>query len=239
MNKLLKHPAFAAILIAMATSCIIGSIGEEMEPAVKSSASAQENPAEENHTGHLTILIRNSAKNTLLTIDSIQLCNTLEGNITLTKPSDGNQQQENREVPFQQGQSTHTDNTAQHNRETASWNILVQHGQEASTGETALQPQRFALWTPDELPQESRNTYLKIYGKIFSLTPSSSLLSISDTPMYTSITGTITEGSSTSTTIELKSNAPIYIEQNGAMIKVLREISFSPSVSGWEDQQNK
>ena len=172
-----------------------------MEPAVKSSASAQENPAEENLTGHLTILIRNSAQNTLLTIDSIQLCNALEGNITLAKPSE----------------------------------IQLAYGQETSTAETALQPQRFTLWTPDELPQESRNTYLKIYGKILCITPSSSLQPLSEHPMYTSITGAISGGSSTSTTIELKSNAPIYIEQNGAMIKVLREIGFSPTVSGWEE----
>ena len=114
--------------------------------------------------------------------------------------------------------------------------ILLLNGEKSATRETALPPQRFTLWTPDELPQQTSSTYLQIHGKIYCINPDSTLLLLSCYPMYTSITGDIAAGHSTTTTVDLHSNAPIYIEQNGAMIKVLQEIGFSPTVGGWEEE---
>lgn len=112
---------------------------------------------------------------------------------------------------------------------------LLLNGEKSSTREIALPPQRFTLWIPDELPQQTSSTYLQIHGKIYAINPDSTLLLLSCYPMYTSIAGEITAGNRTTTTVDLHSNAPIYIEQNGAMIKVLREISFSPQIKDWED----
>ena len=194
MKKLLKHLAIIAIGISLTTTCIIHSAEEDMDPGVKSYATGS--------SGYLQVLLKNSAPNTLLAIDSIRLFNTLEGELAIAVPPEG---------------------------------ILLLNGEKSATRETALPPQRFTLWTPDELPQQTSSTYLQIHGNIYCINPDSTLLLLSCYPMYTGITGDIAAGHSTSTTVDLHSNAPIYIEQNGAMIKVLQEIGFSPTVSGWEE----
>ena len=194
MKKLLKLLAIMAIGISLTTTCIIHSTEEDMDPGVKSYATGS--------SGYLQVLLKNSAPNTLLAIDSIILFNTLEGNLTIAVPPEG---------------------------------ILLLNGEKSATRETALPPQRFTLWTPDELPQQTGSTYLQIHGKIYYINPDSTLLLLSCYPMYTSITGNIAAGHSTSKTVDLHSNAPIYIEQNGAMIKVLQEIGFSPTIGGWEE----
>ena len=194
MKKLLKHLAIMAIGISLTTTCIIHSTEEDMDPGVKSYANGS--------SGYLQVLLKNSAPNTLLAIDSIRLFNTLEGDLAIAVPAEG---------------------------------ILLLNGEKSATRETALPPQRFTLWTPDELPQQTFSTYLQIHGKIYAINPDSTLLLLSCYPMYTSVIGNIAAGHSTSTTVDLHSNAPIYIEQNGAMIKVLREISFSPQIKDWED----
>ena len=194
MKKLLKHLAIMTIGISLTTTCIIHSTEEDMDPGVKSYATGS--------SGYFQVLFQNSAPNTLLTIDSIRLFNTLEGSLAIAVPPEG---------------------------------ILLLNGEKSATRETALPPQRFTLWTPDELPQQTSSTYLQIHGKIYCINPDSTLLLLSCYPMYTSITGDIAAGHSTTTTVDLHSNAPIYIEQNGAMIKVLREISFSPQIKDWED----
>ena len=194
MKKLLKHLAIMAIGISLTTTCIIHSTEEDMDPGVKSYDTSS--------SGYLQVLLKNSAPNTLLAIDSIILFNTMEGNLTIAVPPE---------------------------------EILLLNGEKSATRETALLPQRFTLWTPDELPQQTGSTYLQIHGKIYAINPDSTLLLLSCYPMYTCITGNIAAGHSTSTTVDLHSNAPIYIEQNGAMIKVLQEIGFSPTVGGWEE----
>ena len=197
-----------AICIATLQSCVISNIVDEPDLTVKSGPTVQ--------YGNMAVKIQNSAGNICLQIDSIEICNitvadtstgrTHKGNITAMQPAGQNQAY-----------------------------TLLPEGTTATSRTITLPYQRFTPWTPNILPGNTNNQYIKIYGRIYTYGNNSTLILLSSSPMYTPLHGKITETQTTEAIITLESDCPIYIEHNGSMTKVLQEITFNVSIEDWEE----
>ena len=209
-----KWKYILALILAACTleSCIMTEIVEEVNEVTEKSAGNLASKANEVLKGEFTLLLVNDANNTCLEIDSLQLCNILvkdsvTGSITRGKKT----------------------------IEITTEGTLIEFGNQASTSTETLPVQTFSPWTPVTLPQNSNNTYLKIYGKIYTYLADCTPLLLAEGPLYAPLTGKITPSSLSITKFELANNCPLYYEANGKMEKALNTINFEVTVNDWQE----
>lgn len=207
---------FALFFLMLMNSCII------------SQDFNAENTAEEASTrisypeqgGWLQLTIQNNAPNTVILIDSLILCNALAatGGPQASPAADS---------------AVLTDITLLK----CSGHTILPYGHRTDIPKTKMAEQKLSHWVPNALPNETHETFLTIYGKILGVTcnatDTTESYTICSTPMYTALPDTILNNRTTFRTISFHPDSPIYTVQNGTMIKVLEEISFSPYVRPW------
>ena len=190
-----------AAILTLATSCVISTTVDEIE---KPFGTKESNPTSTD-MGYITLTLRNNAENTLLLLDSIELCN-IKLNQT-TKAITISRHQPALQLPNQ------TSTT--------------------SPG-TTIPAQEFIPWTPDKLPEESTSSYIKIHGKLYTYLADGKTMLHCPGPMYTPLYGYINPGKSTNIIMEMYDNCPIYFKNNGVMTKALRAIGFDANIVDWE-----
>ena len=209
-----KWKYIIALLLAACTleSCIMTEIVEDVNEVTEKSGGNLSSKANEVHKGGFSILLVNAANNTCLEIDSLQICNILvEDYVT--------------------GSITRGKKTI----EIASEDTLIEFGGQANTSTEHLPVQTFTPWTPETLPQNSNNTYLKIYGKIYTYLADSTPLLLAKGPLYAPLSGKITPNNLSITELEMADNCPLYYETNGKMEKALNTINFEVTVNDWQE----
>ena len=157
--------------------------------------------------GYISITLQNNAEGTLLLLDSIELCNI--------KPANG----------------TSTPNTTITRHQPA---LELTYSTTYTSAATPLPVQKFIPWIPDNLPEESTSSYIKLHGKLYTYLADGKTMLHCSGPMYTPLQGHINPGKNTNTTIEMYDNCPIYFENNGVMAKALQAIGFDASIVDWE-----
>ena len=195
-----------AACLFLMESCVVTSVTDEIESTVKSQDPPQ--------MGLMTIKLENKAENTCLQIDSVEICNVV-------MLSDGSNFQTYR------GNVTAIKPAS---------GATLPEGASISSKEIKLPQQIFNPWSPNTLPGYSNKQYIKIYGRIYTYGNNSTLILLSNSPMYTPLHGKIAENEALSTAVSLESNCPIYIENNGEMTKMLQEITFNVSINDWEEE---
>ena len=209
-----KWKYILALILAACTleSCIMTEIVDEVNEVTEKSGGNLASKANKVLKGGFSILLVNAANNTCLEVDSLQICNILvEDSVT--------------------GSITRGKKTL----EIASEDTLIEFGNQASTSTETIPVQTFTPWTPVTLPQNSNNTYLKIYGKIYTYLADCTLLLLAEGPLYAPLTGKITPDSLTITKFELADNCPLYYETEGQMNKALNAINFEVTVNDWQE----
>ena len=192
----------ATICIAAAlTSCIASTTVEEINNTVNTSNAPITLKSDEIKQGTLVISIQNNADNTLLTIDSLTLCNVLTPNKTGGKPKRGN---------------------------------ITIFPQEETFPPIQLPTQTITPWTANQLPRPGSGAYITIHGKLHTNTSTNTPYLLYQGAMYTPFSTTISEATTTTATITLYPNCPLYIIHNGTLLKILQEITFMPFVWDWE-----
>lgn len=192
------------LLTTSLTSCITSSVVDEIDETTQNYTPLQESKSEETGIGKLVINIKNTAQNTTLQIDSLEIYNirSSQGNkglpIGITAP------------------------------------IKLEYGSAIQSPALALPEQTITPWAPPALPENSTGAYLKIYGKLHSYIEDGQPFPLHEGAMYTPLSGKITEGNTREIQITLHDNCPIYCIIAGNPEKVLKSISFAPHVVGWE-----
>ena len=208
--------------------------------------------------GLLAVQIQNNAENTLLQIDSMEICN-----IQLMDSS-GNLMHNG--SPAHTGSIIFINNTLQlhygadttycqgtsifHQGSTAYCKDTTTYCKGTST-EVKIPAQTLTPWDPAQLPTRSKNTYAKIHGTMYTYIADNTLCPLYTGTMYYPLSGTIpaatteiiavaSTDTSTDTlhptpiTITLHPNCPLYAIINGQLEKVLQPITFTVTVEDWE-----
>ena len=207
---------FAIIILTLLNSCII-SQNFNAENTVEEATTRTPAPGRE---GWLQLTIQNNAPNTVIHIDSLILCNILA-------------------VPINQHSSPTIDTgrLIKINLLKGLGYITLPCGSEANIPKTKIAEQKLSHWAPYALPNETNETLLAIYGEIAGISnnaaDSSEYYTICSSPMYTALSGSILHNQTTLKTVSFYPDSPIYTIQNGTMIKILKEMTFSPYVAPW------
>lgn len=239
-----------ALLITLTTltSCIMTTTVQEIEETVTTRQEPYNSKASYLKEGVLAIQIQNNAENTLLQIDSMEICN-----IQLMDPAGelmhngfpaytGSIMLINSTLQIHYG----TDNTycqgsnTSHLGTTTYFQDTTTCCQGTST-EVKIPAQTLTPWNPAQLPTGSKNTYAKIHGTMYTYIADNTLFPIYTGTMYYPLCGTIpaaTTGipakSPTPITITLHPNCPLYAIINSQLEKVLQPITFTVTVEDWE-----
>lgn len=204
----LKVPALA-VIISILQSCIMNTVVqdidqtiEERDKYISKSTCYQE--------GKLAVAIKNNAENTLLQIDSVEICNILlynqdfeyqyTGDITIMKYN----------------------NTGN-----------LSYGTDSLWCTTTLPEQVSVPWSPEDSPYLNKGSYAKIHGAVYTYIADNSLLLLHSGTMYCPVGVNITRFSATLININIYGNCQLYACINGKMRKVLQPITFGASVEDW------
>ena len=200
---------------------------QEIEETVTTRQKPYNSKASYLKEGVLAIQIQNNAENTLLQIDSMEICN-----IQLMDPAG---ELMHNGSPANSGSIMFINSTLQ-----IHYGTDTTHCQGTST-EVKIPAQTLTPWNPAQLPTGSKNTYAKIHGTMYTYIADNTLLPIYTGTMYYPLCGTIpaaTTGipakSLTPITITLHPNCPLYAIINGQLEKVLQPITFTVTVEDWE-----
>ena len=218
-----------ALLITLTTltSCIMTTTVREIEETVTTQQEPYNSKASYLKEGVLAIQIQNNAENTMLQIDSMEICN-----IQLMDPAG---ELMHNGSPAYTGSIMFINSTLQ-----------IHYGTDTTccqgtTTEVKIPAQTLTPWTPAQLPTGSKNTYAKIHGTMYTYIADNTLCPLYTGKMYYPLSGTIpaaTTGipakSLTPITITLHPNCPLYAIINGQLEKVLQPITFTVTVEDWE-----
>ena len=218
-----------ALLITLTTltSCIMTTTVQEIEETVTTRQEPYNSKASYLKEGLLAIQIQNNAENTILQIDSMEICN-----IQLMDPAG---ELMHNGSPACTGSIMFINNTLQFH-----YGADTTYCQGTST-EIKIPAQTLTPWNPALLPTGSKNTYAKIHGTMYTHIADNTLFPIYTGTMYYPLCGTIpaaTTGipakSLTPITITLHPNCPLYAIINSQLEKVLQPITFTVTVEDWE-----
>lgn len=196
------------------------TVMQEIEHIVTSEDEYYISKAETTKEGLLSISIQNNAKNIMLQMDSLTICN-----IQLTATED----------IANYSSQVHIGTLTLINSP-----IQLQYGASVSTTEVKLPVQELTPWNTSELPAINKNNYIRIHGTIYSHINSKELYPLYSGTMYWPVTGTITANSNSEDTasnkipITIQPYCQLYAIINGAPEKVLQPILFTATVEDWE-----
>lgn len=240
----------SCIIMTTLTSCIMTTTVQEIEEAVTSQQEHYTSKATIHQEGMLAIRIQNNAGNTMLQIDSMEICNiqlmdsagelmlnsspAYTGSITLI----------NSTLQLEYG----TDTTICCQGITTYSQGITTYSQ-GTTTEVKIPVQILTPWNPAQHITGSKNTYAKIHGTMYTYTADNTLCPLYTGTMYYPLSGTIPAATTeitavaltdTSTlhpipiTITLQPNCPLYAIINGRLEKVLQPITFTVTVEDWK-----
>ena len=174
--------------------------------------------------GLLSLQIQNNAGNTMLQIDSLEICNIQLADNT--------------------GDTAHNSSLTRTGSITLiSSPMQVEYGSCTSTitvngNSTPLEAkvpvQTFKPWSTAEHPAKSKNTYAKIHGTMYTYIANNTLFPLYTGTMYYPLSGKITSTDTNHITIDLQANCPLYAILNDTPQKVLQTISFTVTVNDWK-----
>ena len=245
----------SCIIMTTLTSCIMTTTVQEIEETVTLQQEHYTSKATILQEGLLAVQIQNNAKNTLLQIDSMEICN-----IQLMDPAEelmhGGSPAHTGSIIFInntlqlhygtdttccQGTSTLHQGTTAYCQDTTTCCQGTTTYCQGTTTEVKIPAQTLTPWNPAQLPTGSKNTYAKIHGTMYTYIADNTLFPIYTGTMYYPLCGTIpaaTTGipakSPTPITITLHPNCPLYAIINGQLEKVLQPITFTVTVEDWE-----
>lgn len=205
--KILHYTPWAimALCLVLLQSCMMSTVTEEIEEVVNSNTiSKSENYSKE----AFSVQIINSAENTSLQIDSIEICNILVNSPTTNTLTNGNFMIHSPSMQISCGTSA----------------IFVAEG---------LPTQNITPWNPDYPPLMQNNSYVKIYGVLFTYLTGSEMLELFRGEMYAPLSGRISAEQEDIAKIEISPNCPIYGFTGEKMEKILQEINFDVTVDEW------
>lgn len=215
------------ITLTTLTSCIMTTTVQEIEETVTTRQEPYNSKASLLKEGLLAIQIQNNAENTMLQIDSMEICN-----IQLMDPAG---ELMHNGSPANSGSIMFINSTLQ-----IHYGTDTTYCQGTST-EVKIPAQTLTPWNPAQLPTGSKNTYAKIHGTMYTYIADNTLFPIYTGTMYYPLSGTIlaaTTGipakSLTPITITLHPNCPLYAIINSQLEKVLQPITFTVTVEDWE-----
>ena len=227
MKHLFTHIPALLITLTTLTSCIMTTTVQEIEETVTTRQEPYNSKASYLKEGVLAIQIQNNAENTMLQIDSMEICN-----IQLMDPA---------------GELMHNGSPACTGSIMLINNTLKFHYRadttyyQVTSTEVKIPAQTLTPWNPAQLPTGSKNTYAKIHGTMYTYIADNTLFPIYTGTMYYPLCGTIpaaTTGipakSPTPITITLHPNCPLYAIINSQLEKVLQPITFTVTVEDWE-----
>ena len=218
-----------ALLITLTTltSCIMTTTVQEIEETVTTRQEPYNSKASYLKEGVLAIQIQNNAENTMLQIDSMEICN-----IQLMDPAG---ELMHNGSPAYTGSIMFINSTLH-----IHYGADTTYCQGTST-EVKIPAQTLTPWNPAQLPTGSKNTYAKIHGTMYTYIADNTLCPLYTGTMYYPLSGTIpaaTTGipakSLTPITITLHPNCPLYAIINSQLEKVLQPITFTVTVEDWE-----
>ena len=217
----------SCIIMTTLTSCIMTTTVQEIEETVTTRQEPYNSKASYLKEGVLAIQIQNNAENTMLQIDSMEICN-----IQLMDPAG---ELMHNGSPACTGSIMFINSTLQ-----IHYGANTTYCQGTST-EVKIPAQTLTPWNPAQLPTWSTNTYAKIHGTMYTYIADNTLCPLYTGTMYYPLCGTIpaaTTGipakSPTPITITLHPNCPLYAIINGQLEKVLQPITFTVTVEDWE-----
>ena len=202
--------AIMALCLIFLQSCMMSTVSEEIEEAVKNGATGKsEDYSKEDYCNDVfSVQIINSAESTSLQIDSIEICNILVNSPATNTLSNGNLIIHSPSMQINCGTSA----------------IFVAEG---------LPTQIITPWNPDYPPLMQNNSYVRIYGVLFTYLTGSQMLEHFRGEMYAPLSGRISAEQEDIAKIEISPNCPIYCYTGEKMEKILQEINFDVTVDEW------
>ena len=216
-NKSRMVIASAAMLLGMAsiTGCVASTVVDEIERST--ATMAYESKGENYQMGTLYMQIMNNAENTALFIDSIEVCNIMVRNNTTGTA--------------QKGDITAIKHSINKGSATT---INLNYQAQASSGAIQLLPQALIPWNTSTIPTNISGSYAKIHGSLYTHLANGELLEIFKGAIYTPLQGSIISAGTTTITIQIHPDAPLYCIKNDKVEPVLQTINFDVTIDEWE-----
>lgn len=109
----------------------------------------------------------------------------------------------------------------------------LEHGNKIIKKSSTLKFEDSVCYSIKNLRLHTKNSYIKIYGRINCILENSRSYLIYSGTMYFPLTGKMIDTSTSQIKFELSDNCPLYYQTNGKMEKVLKSINFDVSVDKW------
>lgn len=194
-------------------SCIMTTVVKDIEDTVDTRKETTTSKAATLKEGLLTIQIQNNTENTILLTDRVEICNI--------------------QLAYTTGEVAHKGSlTYSGSIELINDTLQLHYGTNTSTPQVKIPIQTLTPWNTTEHPTTSKNTYAKIHGTLYSYLTNNTPYPVYTGTMYYPITGKITD--TTTITITIQPNCPLYATNNGKLEKILQPITFSITVEDWE-----
>lgn len=195
----------SCIIMTTLTSCIMTTTVQEIEETVTLQQEHYTSKATILREGLLAIQIQNNAENTLLQIDSMEICNiqlmdpagelmhnsspAYTGSIMLINST--MQIHYGADTTYCQGTSTFHQGTTAYCQDTTTYCQGTSTYCQGSSTEVKIPAQTLTPWNPAQLPTWSTNTYAKIHGTMYTYIADNTLCPLYTGTMYYPLSGTI------------------------------------------------
>ena len=209
-------PIVAALLVLL-QSCIMTTVVDEIDGTVQGEQ-VYTSKAESSKEGSFVLHIGNDADNTMLRIDSLEICNVL-----VADPATG---------------YVRSGSIMLYEWDRAAGEIAGGSG--LTTDEVRVPVQTLEPWAPQESfssgghPVAGGGAYVKIFGSVCSFLQGNEVYTIYEGVMYYPLSGVVTEVAASPVSIILNEDCPLYAQIGGRMEKVLNPVAFSVSVEQWQ-----
>lgn len=168
----------------------------------------------ETYESYISISIFNEAENTTLKIDSLELCNVLYKDEITGIDKKGNL-------------------ILMRTNDECCW---VDYGIRVRSAEMPILEQTIVSWKTNESIYNTKGTYVKVYGGMYSYMGDGNKYPLYEGVMYLMFSGFFKRDRVGTVDAKIYDGCPLYyIDENGNVEKVLQSIKFDVSVNGWNE----
>ncbi len=211
MKNIIIKLATLIFSIPILGSCVMTSTVSEIDDIVGKTENSITTKSDKLKKGTLVLEISNTANNTSLMIDSIQICNIrIEGHST------GEVRTGNQTLPSSNN------------------SLQINYNETIITPGIKVLEQTFTPWNETDHPNNTKKMYVAIYGKLITYITDNKPFTLFEGTMYFTFDGSITANETKQVKFELYNNCPLYCSINGKIEKVLSQIGFSVTVNEWK-----
>ena len=209
MEKIYKIIIILVFFMSILVSCVFTTITDNNTEKAKKVYNEM-TKSMDNDYGYLCINITNKAENIKFRLDSLEICNIII---------------DNKKDVLKKGNiilmRMYDD-------------IIFEYGSHVRNAEEKIISQNFIPWEPHILPYNSNKSYIKIYGKIYTIIGDGTDFLLYSGEMFIPLYGNVVKNGQSNIEMDLYDGCPWYIERNGKMEKVLASINFNVSVDDWD-----